>query len=579
MKNLSHLLVSTILAICGLVLGLILLQAGRPIVVVTSALDETRYIDTTQLFCPFQAITVTAATLIISDTHPTWSDGRTIYFANHISGVITVLARVSDTCHVWGGAAFGRREPIVLTPTTGTVRQVVYPVSVTHGSTMVVLTSSLTLTGTAFTTLSHQSFLTFTQDITPPQPVSIAAPGHTAETSFLIQWFANDQEGSGVSHYTVTYTYFTASTGTVRVPWLITTSHSAIFIAPFTETSYTFQVMAYDYVGNSASSAVTTYVGPFRIYLPLLLRNHPPVWQQAGGTDGLKVYDVAICPDDHRVQYAGTAAGIYRSTDGGASWTFWALSGEISPVAINLQQCTQVFAAVWGSGVYSVTGQGNAMPVSEAINHGLDDLYLYSIVMSGTVLYAGTNSHGIYRTDTSDIHWEAVNNGLNDLRIRSLYRLGDELYAGSRQCTYYFSDDGGIQWAAESVLDGGRNDEPCADAQVWAITEWDGRHYAGLGLGKGLYQWDHTWMRVTDVPETTISNFGLQPYGNSLYVGTYGQGVYLCIAGGGCQPLPNGGLGELQLRGLAIADHYPRLLAASDDGIWWLPLSSAPSTR
>jgi uncharacterized repeat protein (TIGR01451 family) len=312
------------------------------------------------------------------------------------------------------------------------------------------------------------------------------------------------------------------------------------------------------------------------LYLPMVLRNHPPTWRRAGGTAGVDFYDVSICPGDPLVQYAGTVkSGMYRSGDGGETWQHWALSGWATPVVVNPMDCNQAFVAVWGDGVHRVTGQNQTAP----INQGLGNLYLYGLAISqdGATLYAGTDANGVYHTDAGSISWTAINSGIPDLRIRSLYMIGNDLYAGGRQCTYYHSTNGGASWQARPILDGGLGGA-CGDAQVWAIARVNGVLYASVHE-RGLHR-SHdggiNWTPVTGVPATTtIYRFGLLDYDSRLYVGTFGHGVYTCAASGSCGPFPYGGLGTLSVRGLAVAEmggDFRRIEAASNDGVWWIPL-------
>jgi len=323
---------------------------------------------------------------------------------------------------------------------------------------------------------------------------------------------------------------------------------------------------------NVRDVVTDTIVVRVYIHLPLVLRNYPPPWRQADRTSGISFYDVAICPSNHLLQYAGTTSnGLFHSVDGGRSWQYWGLEGWATPVVLNPANCSEAFVAVWGDGVYRVTEQ--ATP----INQGLDELYLYGLAISadGQALYAGSREHGVYKTDTTSINWISINENISDLRIRSLYIIDDTLYAGSRECTYYYSDGGGSSWESETILDGGK-EGACEDAQVWAIEEAEGLLYASLGLGKGLYRRPAggDWEQVSDVPAVDIFRFGLLYHQSRLYVGAYGHGVYTCGADGRCQPLPNGGLGSLNIRGLRVAniDGEWRLLAGSEDGVWWVPL-------
>ena len=315
----------------------------------------------------------------------------------------------------------------------------------------------------------------------------------------------------------------------------------------------------------------TIIVGAYT-YLPLVLRIYPPLWQQANRTSGIGFYDVAACPSNRLLQYAGTTSnGLYHSADGGENWQYWRLEGWSTPVVVNPVNCSEAFAAIWGGGVYRVTEQ------TVPINQGLDELYLYGLAISadGQTLYAGSQGQGVYKTGTSGIDWVPINGNIPDLRIRSLYVISDALYAGGRQCTYYYSDNEGSSWESETILDGGEGGA-CEDAQVWAIEKAGDLLYASLGLGKGLYRRPAggAWERVSDVPAVDIFRFGLLYHQSRLYIGTYGHGVYTCGADSRCQPLPNGGLGTPNIRGLEVAniDNEWRLLAGSEDGVWWVPL-------
>jgi hypothetical protein len=408
------------------------------------------------------------------------------------------------------------------------------------------------------------------QDSVPPV-VTVTAPAYTTATTFPVSWQVTDPEpGSGVFPL---YKVDVREDGGTWNRLTTTTQLSISFSGAQAGHVYDFRIIARDRAGNNAEGTATTRVGPFFSYLPIVMRRYPPPWTQANGTDDIDFYDIVVCPSNVDLQYAGTTAdGVYRSIDGGETWEHWALDGWATPVVVNPANCAEAFVAVWGSGVHRITGQGQ----TTAVNQGLGELYLYGLAISddGQTLYAGSNSQGVYRTDTSDIKWVAINDGISDLRMRSLYAIGDTLYAGGRQCTYYRSDDGGNSWCPETILSGGQGGA-CGDAQVWAVERLGTVVYASLGGDKGLYRRPEgeSWTQVSNVPAVTIFRFGMLSRLSRLYVGTFGHGIYTCHAGGNCRPFLRSGLGTSNLRGLAIAEGSDtRLLAGSDDGIWWVSL-------
>jgi len=414
-----------------------------------------------------------------------------------------------------------------------------------------------------------------TPDMSPPTSTVTAAPVWHGLTPIQLTWHSRDTQ-SGVANTHLYYRRVPTDTewrdSGLEQPGCSGTFH----FTPGGYLTYTFAVQAGDNLGNVSDLPVTgtqVVVKPVYIYLPLTARNLTSPWRQAGGTDGIDFYDIAVCPSDPLLQYAGTTSnGLYRSTDGGITWQHWALDGRVTPVVVNHLDCAETFVADWWNGVYRVTGQDQAT----SINQGLAP-YIYGLALSGDgqTLYAGSSTNGVYRTDTDTVNWTPINDGISDLRIRSLYLINGTLYAGGRQCTYYYSDDGGDSWQTETILDGGQSGD-CGDAQVWAIAEMNDALYAGLGLDKGLYRRSTggSWNRISDAPAATIFRFALHPYLSHLYAGAYGHGVYICEPDGHCQPLPKRDLGTPNVRSLTVAETPDaRLLAGSDDGIWWVPLT------
>lgn len=168
MKSRIHLFGAVALAVCALTLTLGLLVTASPQVTPVSAQRLQR---AQAESCSFTNINVTAAELEISDTLPSSHLSRTLYFANHQTGVITISVALTNgtpiSCHLWGGPALGRTE-VATFEVNGEQRWLAYPVSVTHSSDTVVLTASEFISGLQYVTASKKVVLTFTQDVTGP---------------------------------------------------------------------------------------------------------------------------------------------------------------------------------------------------------------------------------------------------------------------------------------------------------------------------------------------------------------------------------------------------------------------------
>jgi len=116
------------------------------------------------------------------------------------------------------------------------------------------------------------------------------------------------------------------------------------------------------------------------LYLPIIFRAPdppPPVQSLSVGPDGGTFTAVAVDPGNASIVYLGTyGAGVYRSTDQGASWT---------------QRIT-----------------------------GLDNTYIQSLAVdpqNGNVLYAGTYAGGVYKSTNAGANWFASNGSLSDPHV------------------------------------------------------------------------------------------------------------------------------------------------------------------
>jgi photosystem II stability/assembly factor-like uncharacterized protein len=126
------------------------------------------------------------------------------------------------------------------------------------------------------------------------------------------------------------------------------------------------------------------------------------------------VLDVAIAPSDGRWVYAAIKGeGIYRSTDGGLSWTLTALNGSGQDILIDPADPRRVFIAVW-AGVLQSTDGGATWNV---IRRGLpQDQQVGALAWDPgdrRVMYAGLRASpltgwAIYRSTDRGETWEPL---------------------------------------------------------------------------------------------------------------------------------------------------------------------------
>ncbi len=158
-------------------------------------------------------------------------------------------------------------------------------------------------------------------------------------------------------------------------------------------------------------------------------------WTKIGGTtfDNCNFYDFAVRPGVGGTLYAAAAAGgrdhgaglpntcsgarggIYRSTDGGLTWTLVLHSAaRFTDISVDPTTTTKVFAAAWGGGVFRSADAGAT----------------WSDV--GLPAYAGRAAVAVAPTDTNRVYAVTTNGSYNTQGI-------------------YTSADGGVSWAAQPL--------------------------------------------------------------------------------------------------------------------------------
>jgi uncharacterized repeat protein (TIGR01451 family) len=329
--------------------------------------------------------------------------------------------------------------------------------------------------------------------------------------------------------------------------------------------------------GVTASHITTTVVhSSLKVYLPTVLKCYiPPSWYR-GSLDKL-TFSVAACPAPSKdTVYAGTdGQGVFRSTDGGATWNYEGGTGSLAimGLAVHPSDCQTAYAATWKGGVYKRSGTswlqkkeglGSCLYSNGAIAiDPTEPLRLYVGVRAA----AGASGCGMFISTNGGDSWARTS--LRDKDVGSLFiasRTPYTVYAGTTGGVSV-SINGGNTWSA---LGSG-----LPYTQVWAVVETPaGQVYAGTE-GKGLYRLEgDEWKPEPILGRTDLIIYGLRYVTDSLYVTTLNirDGVYrlkdnkwYTFSSGLPQPPP-----EVYLYQMASTER--RLYIATSSGVWWYPL-------
>jgi photosystem II stability/assembly factor-like uncharacterized protein len=167
----------------------------------------------------------------------------------------------------------------------------------------------------------------------------------------------------------------------------------------------------------------------------------------AGGADALAV-------DGSGVIWAGGPDGVSVSADGGATWgpSGSGLPGTIDVVALVFDPNVPgtVYAAdALGGGVFVSTDSG--VTWNAAADSGLTSTDLTSLVLSGTTLVAGTGSGGVFQSADGAATWTPASAGPSDPDVQALAvdpTTPATLLAGTASAGVFVSTDGGSTWSS-----------------------------------------------------------------------------------------------------------------------------------
>ena len=188
----------------------------------------------------------------------------------------------------------------------------------------------------------------------------------------------------------------------------------------------------------------------------------PGSWRVLG-PDGGSVYDLAFAPSRPQALYAATAGGVFRSLDGGASWS--ESSAGLDPVppvtslAVDPVHPLTVYAAQSGAIFRSRDGGTGWLQVSS--NFGVNRIALPA---RGSALYAASGG-GLYRSGDGGATWKILTRGL-PASYRPIELVADpsdpsRLYTivmgvDSHVVAVFKSIDGGFNWKrSDQGLPGG----------------------------------------------------------------------------------------------------------------------------
>ncbi len=295
----------------------------------------------------------------------------------------------------------------------------------------------------------------------------------------------------------------------------------------------------------------------YLIFLFFLVINLPAFaqWTLCNPGHG-NVYTLEVCGD---TLFEGTLEGIYVSTNHGATWSESA-QGLANPIVRDLLTSGNKLFAATDSGVYVTTDRGLSWnPACE----GLTGYQVSALCSNDYGLFAATFDGGVFFSENDGVSWNPVNNGLENPEIHAIAARGDELYAGTMGNGVYRSLDNGNSWYPIN--------EGLASLYIKSLYTWNGRIWAGsMGgfriLEPGAMEW-------SDINGTLLFDVrSYAPFGDKLFIGTDGGGVFYTPDNGLNWIKCNEGFNDMTIYSMAICGPWVFAGQCCGNGLWRRPL-------
>jgi len=180
-------------------------------------------------------------------------------------------------------------------------------------------------------------------------------------------------------------------------------------------------------------------------------------WQSAG-LQRKNVRTLTVDPNAPQKIYAGTAQGnVFVSADAAQSWTEHSVGLPVLDAISDLEfdgPGKRLYAAT-AKGLFvsddgaqhwtSLHTAASGLPIDQYTTLAFD-------LHAPTVIYAGTATHGVFKSSDNGVTWQAINTGLPQrIAINSLVYDTDQQHLwAATSLGVYRSDDKGLSWKALS---------------------------------------------------------------------------------------------------------------------------------
>lgn len=308
----------------------------------------------------------------------------------------------------------------------------------------------------------------------------------------------------------------------------------------------------------------------FLLSVMVLLGNLPlhAQWVKTSGPDSVRT----LFTTDGATVYAGTRAGVFRTSDSGMSWI--GLNNGLTHTNVRsiILRSGMIFVGTEGGGVFRSVNNGDSwIPV----NNGLTGLDIRALAFARNQLFAGTNN-GIFRSADGGASWTSFNSGLAGTNISALvaHPFNSDLFAGS---------DSGVFRGTSDTTDWGPLNVGLSNLNVRALGHIGNVFCVGTDPGisfwsLGLTPW--SWRPSNGVATARARAFagssGIPDATGDVMFSATADGILISENTGQDWDTINQGLTDLDVQAVATRDitiPLGYIFAGTHGGVWRRPTS------
>ena len=242
-----------------------------------------------------------------------------------------------------------------------------------------------------------------------------------------------------------------------------------------------------DSIVVDSADAATIYVGAWKNSVDgglWISHDRGKSWSEPARLKGQPIHALAQAPSDPRILYAGTLEGVFRSSDGGATWAQISPPGsheihEIESLAVSPDDADTVYAGTWHLPWKTTDGGKTWHNIKQGL---IVDSDVFSIIVDPEhphTVYLSACS-GIYKSENAGILFRKIQGIPSEARrTRSLKQdpeKRDVVYAGTTEGLYK-TENAGKTFERMTDADVVVNDvyvDPCNSNRVLLATDRSG---------------------------------------------------------------------------------------------------------